>query len=131
MRRIDATPTAFRHDPRFTGPVAGLHLAPPEDPLLHAYVVRFDAGGRTAWHAHERGQLLICVDGFGYVGTRDGRLIELRPGVSAWTDPGEEHWHGAGPRSAMTHVAVQTEAPGGDAVRWLEAVEGSPWEACR
>jgi quercetin dioxygenase-like cupin family protein len=131
MSRTDAALTAFPNDPRFTGQVSGLHLAPPEDPQLHAYVVRIDAGGRTAWHAHERGQLLICIDGFGYVGTRDGHLIELWPGVSAWTDSGEEHWHGTGPQSTMTHVAVQTEAPGSDSVRWLEPVEGSPWEVRR
>lgn len=123
MRRIDSSLNPFGTDPRFTGSVSGLHLAPPEDPRLHAYVVRFDPGGRTAWHAHERGQLLICIDGFGYVGTRDGTVIELRPGVSAWTDPGEEHWHGAGPQSTMTHIAVQTEEPGGDSVRWLEQVD--------
>jgi quercetin dioxygenase-like cupin family protein len=122
MRQTGTALTAFRDDPRFTGEVAGVHLAPPEDPQLHSYVVRFEAGGRTAWHSHERGQLLICTEGFGYVGTRDGRVIELRPGVSAWTDPGEEHWHGAGPQSTMTHVAVQTETPGGESVRWLEPV---------
>ncbi|MEV6923417.1 cupin domain-containing protein [Dactylosporangium sp. NPDC051485] len=126
MRRIDAALTELANDQRFTGSVSGLHLAPPEDPQLHAYVVRFDAGGRTAWHAHERGQLLICTDGSGYVGTRDGHVIELRPGVSAWTDPGEEHWHGAAAQSTMTHVAVQTEAPGRDSVRWLEPVDGYP-----
>jgi quercetin dioxygenase-like cupin family protein len=131
MRQIDTALTAFANDPRFTGPVSGLHVAPPEDPQLHAYVVRFDAGGRTAWHAHERGQLLICINGFGYVGTRDGDVIELRPGVSAWTDAGEEHWHGAGPQSTMTHIAVQTEAPGNDSVRWLEPVGVSPWSVAR
>jgi quercetin dioxygenase-like cupin family protein len=126
MRQIDATLAPFGADPRFTGSVSGLHLAPPEDPQLHAYVVRFDPGGRTAWHSHERGQLLICIDGRGFVGARDGRVIQLRPGVAVWTDPGEEHWHGAGPDSAMTHVAVQTEAPGTDAVRWLEPVTDEP-----
>ncbi|GGM36726.1 cupin domain-containing protein [Dactylosporangium sucinum] len=131
MRRIDATLTDLPNDSRLTGSVSGLHLAPPEDPQLHAYVVSFDAGGRTAWHAHERGQLLICTDGFGYVGTRDGHLIELKSGVSVWTDPGEEHWHGAGPQSTMTHVAVQTETPGSDSVRWLEPVASNPWDVQR
>jgi quercetin dioxygenase-like cupin family protein len=122
VRQIDAPTAPFANDPRFTGQVSGLHLAPPEDPQLHAYVVRFDIGGRTAWHSHERGQLLICLDGFGYVGTRDGHVIELRPGVAAWTDPGEEHWHGAGLESAMTHVAVQTETAGIESARWSEPV---------
>jgi quercetin dioxygenase-like cupin family protein len=126
MRRIDATLSEAPSGPRHTGSVSVLHLAQPEDPQLLPCILRFDAGGRMVWHSHERGQLLICIDGFGYVGTRDGHLIELRPGVSVWTDPDEEHWHGAAPQSTMTHVAVQTGTPGSDSVRWLEAVDGSP-----
>jgi quercetin dioxygenase-like cupin family protein len=122
MRPMDAALTAFGADPRFTGLVSGRHLAPAEDPQLHAYVVHFEPGGRTAWHAHERGQLLICTEGAGYVGTRDGRVTELRPGVAVWTDPGEDHWHGAGPDAPLTHVAVQTESPGTESVRWQEPV---------
>ncbi len=127
MRELDANLAVFGADPRFTGPVSGLHIAPAEDPQLHAYVVRFGPGGRTAWHAHERGQLLICTDGFGYVGTRDGRVIGLRPGVAVWTDAGEQHWHGAGADGPMTHVAVQTETPGVDGVDWREAVTDGEW----
>ena len=122
MTELDASFEAFPADVRFMGTVAGRHLAPAEDPLLHAYLVRFEAGSRTAWHAHERGQLLICTEGSGFVGSRDGRLIALRPGVAVWTDPGEDHWHGAAESGSMTHVAVQTETPGGEGVRWLEAV---------
>jgi len=33
--------------------------------------------------------------------------------------------NGAGPQSTMTPVAVQTEEPGSDSVRWLEPVEES------
>ena len=120
MEELDAGLAAFGADPRFTGGVAGVHLAPDGDPLLHAYVVQFEPGARTAWHAHERGQLLICTTGEGYVGNRDGAVIELRPGVAMWTGPGEEHWHGAGPDGAMAHVAVQTETPGRNSVTWLE-----------
>jgi quercetin dioxygenase-like cupin family protein len=129
MRPIDAALTAFGADPRFAGLVSGLHIAPAEDPQLHAYVVHFEPCGRTAWHSHERGQLLICTAGHGYVGTRDGRVTELRPGVAAWTDPGEDHWHGAGPDSPLTHVAVQTEGPGTEAVCWQEQVEDAHWLA--
>jgi quercetin dioxygenase-like cupin family protein len=122
MRALDATTTPFAGVPRFTGDVAGVHLSPDEDPLLHAYVVRFEPGSRTDWHAHERGQLLICTSGSGYVGIRDGTVIELRPGVAVWTDAGEQHWHGAGPDEPLTHVAVQTETPG-VGVTWLERVD--------
>jgi quercetin dioxygenase-like cupin family protein len=127
MRSIEAAPVAFTHDPRFDGEVSGVHIAPEEDPQLHAYVVHFEPGSRTAWHSHERGQLLICTEGYGYVGFRDGRVVELRPGTASWTDAGEDHWHGAGPDSALTHVAVQTETPGEESVRWQEPVLEADW----
>lgn len=129
VREIDATLAAFDNDPRFTGSGSVLHIAPQEDPQLQAYVVHFEARGRTAWHAHERGQLLICTAGRGYVATRDGTVIELRPGTAAWTDAGEQHWHGAGPGGPMTHIAVQIEASGGAGVDWREAVSDSEWAA--
>jgi len=127
IRAIDATLSPFGDDPRFTGTVRGVHLAPAEDPRLHAYVVRSEAGGRTAWHAHARGQLIICLAGRGHVGGRDGRVLELRPGVAVWTDAGDEHWHGAASDQALTNVAVQTEDPHGDSVRWLEELSGPDW----
>jgi quercetin dioxygenase-like cupin family protein len=35
--------------------------------------------------------------------------------------PGEKHWHGAGPKTAMTHLAMH-EALDGKIVDWLEKV---------
>lgn len=129
MRKLDAGLAPFTEDARFTGSVSGVHLAPDEDSRLHAYVVSFQPGGRTAWHAHDRGQLLICTAGVGYVANRSGEVIELRPGVAAWTDAGEHHWHGAGRDEPMIHIAVQTAAPGGDGATWLEAVSAGEWRA--
>ncbi|WP_188940502.1 cupin domain-containing protein [Nakamurella endophytica] len=122
MERLDAVPLPLTADPRFTGAVAGWHHRPDGDPRLHAYVVRFAAGSRTAWHSHAHGQLLVGQSGAGWVGTRDGRVVRLVPGVAVWTDPGEEHWHGADADQAMIHLAVQTAPPGGDSVTWLEPV---------
>jgi quercetin dioxygenase-like cupin family protein len=42
--------------------------SPGEDPALHTYVVRFDAGAHTAWQRHVFGQLLIFVSGTGFGG---------------------------------------------------------------
>ena len=36
-------------------------------------------------------------------------------------EPGERHWHGAAPTTAMTHIAVQ-ESLDGKAVEWMEQV---------
>jgi hypothetical protein len=36
-----------------------------------------------------------------------------------WIPPGEKHWHGATPTTAMTHVAIQEQLDG-KAVDWME-----------
>jgi quercetin dioxygenase-like cupin family protein len=38
-----------------------------------------------------------------------------------WFPPGEKHWHGATPTTAMTHIAIQ-EALNGKPVDWMEQV---------
>lgn len=125
MNIVDFTPSPFdREDPRFSGAVSGADHIPGSDQRLHAFLVSFDPGSRTAWHSHIRGQLLICTAGRGAVGTRDGTVLLLEPGVAVWTEPGEQHWHGAATDSTMTHVAVQTREPGEDEVAWLERVPG-------
>ena len=35
--------------------------------------------------------------------------------------PGEKHWHGAGPTTAMTHIAIQ-EKKDGKVDEWMEKV---------
>jgi quercetin dioxygenase-like cupin family protein len=46
---------------------------------------------------------------------------EIRPGDVIWFSPGEKHWHGASPTTAMTHIAIQEQLDG-KAVEWLEKV---------
>jgi quercetin dioxygenase-like cupin family protein len=48
-------------------------------------------------------------------------LKEIRPGDVVWFLPGEKHWHGATPTTAMTHITVQ-EALNGKPVEWMEHV---------
>jgi quercetin dioxygenase-like cupin family protein len=69
--------------------------------------VRFTPGARTHWHAHPAGQALHVVDGIGRVQDRGSRVREIRSGESAEAKPGVWHWHGAGPETFMTHIAVQ------------------------
>ena len=38
-----------------------------------------------------------------------------------WFPPGEKHWHGATPTTAMTHIAIQ-ENLDGKVVDWMEKV---------
>ena len=56
------------------------------------------------------------------LGAARGRPVEeIRPGDVVWFPPGEKHWHGAAPTTAMTHIAIQ-EKLDGKAVDWLEKV---------
>ena len=50
-----------------------------------------------------------------------GPVEEIRPGDVVWFPPGEKHWHGAAPTTAMSHIAVQ-EKLGGKTVDWMEKV---------
>ena len=83
--------------------------------------VTFEPGARTAWHTHPLGQTLIVTFGCGWV-QRDGGPVEpIRAGDVVWFEPGEKHWHGATPTTAMSHIAVQEQLDG-RAVDWMEQV---------
>ena len=83
--------------------------------------VTFEPAARTAWHTHPLGQTLIVTAGCGWVQREGGPVEEIRPGDVVWFSPGEKHWHGAAPTTAMTHIAIQ-EQVGGKAVDWMEKV---------
>ena len=90
--------------------------------------VTFEPGARTAWHTHPLGQVLIVTAGCGLAQHEDGLPEEIRPGDVVWFAPGERHWHGASPTTAMTHTAIQ-EALDGKAVDWLEHVTDIQYQA--
>ena len=85
-------------------------------------------GARTAWHTHPLGQTLIVVSGAGRAQREDGPIEEIRPGDVVWFAPGEKHWHGAAPQTAMTHIAI-AEAEGGKSVDWLDKVTDDQYRA--
>ena len=84
-------------------------------------IVTFEPGARTAWHTHPLGQALIVTSGCGWAQREGGQIEEIRPGDVVWFSPGEKHWHGATPTTAMTHVAI-AEALDGKVVDWMEKV---------
>lgn len=91
-------------------------------------IVTFEPGARTAWHTHPLGQTLIVTSGLGRVQRADRPIEEIRPGDVVWIEPGEKHWHGAAPTTAMTHVAIQEQLDG-KAVDWLEHVTDEQYQA--
>jgi quercetin dioxygenase-like cupin family protein len=84
-------------------------------------LVTFEPEARTAWHTHPLGQTLLVMSGCGWVQREGESIQEIQPGDVVWFEPGEKHWHGAAPTTAMTHIAIQ-EALDGKVVEWLEHV---------
>jgi quercetin dioxygenase-like cupin family protein len=83
--------------------------------------VTFEPGARTAWHTHPLGQTLIVTAGSGWVQPWGGPIQEFREGDVVWIPPGQKHWHGATPTTAMTHIAIQEHLDGKN-VEWMEKV---------
>jgi quercetin dioxygenase-like cupin family protein len=122
IKRIGSQPSAKGPADWFTGTVR-------IDPLFGAIEpartggasVTFEPGARTAWHAHPLGQTLIITAGCGRVQRWDGPIEEVHPGDVVQFAPGEKHWHGAAPTTAMSHIAIQ-EYLDGEAADWMEHV---------
>ena len=87
-------------------------------PRAAGNAVTFEPGARTAWHTHPLGQTLIVTAGCGWARCEDGPIEEIRPGDVVWCPPGEKHWHGATPTTAMTHIAIQEALDGHASTGW-------------
>ena len=122
IHRNGSRPSAHGPAAWFTGTVRIDPLVQTEAPARVAgATVTFEPGARTAWHTHPLGQTIIVTSGCGRAQRLGGPIAEIHPGDVVWFPPGEKHWHGASPTTAMTHIAIQ-ESLDGKAVDWLEHV---------
>ena len=129
IKRVGSQPSSQGPVDWFTGTVR-------IDPLFQANAparalgasVTFEPGARTAWHTHPLGQTLIVTAGCGRAQHWGGSIEEIRPGDVIWIPPGEKHWHGAAPTTAMTHIAIQEQLDG-KAVDWMEKVSDEQYQA--
>ncbi len=128
IKRNGSQPSRKGSDEWFTGDVRvdPLFDAPAPARVFGAYVT-FEPGARTAWHAHALGQTLIVTAGCGRVQGWGGPVQEIRPGDVVWIAPGEKHWHGASPTTAMTHIAVVERAEQ-DSTGWMEHVSDEQYQ---
>ncbi len=111
----------------FTGTVRVDPLFNPSAPdRVQGASVTFEPGARTAWHTHPLGQTIYVTAGIGRVQRWGGPVEEIRPGDVVFFEPGEKHWHGAGPEVAMTHIAIQ-EVRDGKVVDWMEQVSDAQY----
>lgn len=119
MELIMAKDSEAQRGERFTGTAWVDALLKAQRPAGgRVFRVFFEPGARTHWHAHEGEQILYVVEGRGRVQKSGGPGLEIGPGDVVYIAPGERHWHGAGPRSPMIHLAVTT---GGD-TKWMDEV---------
>lgn len=70
-------------------------------------LVTFEDGALTHWHEHPGEQILYILEGEGRIGNGKEE-IRVSAGDVVYTAPGEKHWHGAAPGSAMTHISITT-----------------------
>ena len=122
IKRAGSQPSAKGPSEWFTGTVRVDPLfTAPASALVAGASVTFEPGARTAWHTHPLGQTLIVTAGYGWVQREGDPVQEIRPGDVVWFAPGEKHWHGATPTTALTHIAIH-ENLDGKTVDWMEQV---------
>ncbi len=117
--------TTQARDATFTGTVWGDPVLPTTDGTT-VNSVTFTPGARTYWHHHERGQLLVVMAGTGWVCTQGKPPQALTVGDVVWVPPDEQHWHGAGPGSILTHTAVSLGT-----TTWLHEVSEAEYGEAR
>ena len=106
----------------FTGTV-WLNYLVETDTVHHVNIgsVTFEPGARTNWHYHKGGQILLVTGGRGLYQEKGKPVEIIKKGDVVKCPPNIEHWHGATPTEAMTHIAIGTNTNIGGAV-WLKPV---------
>jgi quercetin dioxygenase-like cupin family protein len=127
IRQCGTIPTVRGSASWFTGTAwQDLALEAPEPARVRTVMVCFEPGARTHWHTHPLGQTLVVIAGNGRAQSWGGPVREIKAGDVVWIPPGEKHWHGAGPTTSLTHIAIQ-EALNGSPVEWLEPVSDAQY----
>jgi quercetin dioxygenase-like cupin family protein len=128
IKRSGSQPSTKAAAEYFTGTVRIDPLFQAPDPArVGGASVTFEPGARTAWHSHPLGQTLIVTAGCGRAQRWGGPIEEIRSGDVVSILPGEKHWHGAAPTTAMTHIAIH-EYLDGKAADWMEKVSDEQYQ---
>ena len=129
IKRGGSQPSGKGQAEYFTGAVRIDPLFEAPDPARAVGAsVTFEPGARTAWHSHPLGQTLIVAAGCGRAQSWGGPVEEIRPGDVISFAPGEKHWHGAAPTTAMTHFAIH-ERLDGKVADWMEQVSDEDYQS--
>lgn len=84
-------------------------------------LVTFEAGTRSDWHSHPKGQYLVVETGVGLTQQWGEPVQVIRPGDVVWCPPGVKHWHGATATTAVTILTI-TGTVDDKNVTWMEKV---------
>jgi quercetin dioxygenase-like cupin family protein len=113
----------------FTGTVYVQPLAPKNaNNNFSVASVTFEAGARAFWHSHPAGQTILVIEGNGLYQEEGKAIRDLNKGDVVLCDPDIEHWHGASPERAMTHVVI-TNYKGENQVNWLRPVTDEEYKS--
>ena len=128
IKRNGSRPSGNGPAEYFTGAVRIDPLFEAPDPArVVGSSVTFEPGAHTAWHTHPLGQTLIVTAGCGRIQRWGGPIEDIHPGDVIWFPPGEKHWHGAVPTTAMTHIAI-LERLDGSTGDWMEKVSDEHYQ---
>ena len=105
--------------PRFTGKTEAL-----DSKDLSVARRRFEPGARTAWHSHDRGQLLMVEEGRMRAQKRGEPIRDYGVGESDYAATDVVHWHGAAPGQALVQINVGF----GGASKWFEDVSDAEYQ---
>jgi len=130
MQILKKQPTVKAPAETFTGDAWFDVIARGEEPSrIRVSVVRFAPGARNAWHSHAVGQTVHVTEGVGLIQSRGGPVVEIYPGDTIHTPPGEWHWHGAAPDRFMTHIAMWEASADGREAEWGALVTDDEYRA--
>jgi quercetin dioxygenase-like cupin family protein len=123
MEILNKQPTVKAPAETFTGDAWFDVIARGDRPSrIRVNVVRFAPGAHNAWHCHAGGQTVHVTEGRGLIQSRGGKAVEIGPGDTVHTPPGEWHWHGATPDHFMTHLAMWEAPDEGPENQWGDLV---------
>jgi quercetin dioxygenase-like cupin family protein len=107
----------------FTGTVWIKEVANQATPGYSVYKVVFDKGARTNWHTHPNKQVIVIVDGSGYLKEKNKPVRTLQRGDVVDVAGGVSFWIGAAPDQGIEQIVINPIVKANvSAVDWLEKV---------
>ena len=124
-------PIGERTNPDYFTGTAWLNVLVPKDERGNYTIgsVTFEPGGKTNWHTHPAGQILLVTDGKGFYQEKGKPARVIAKGDVVIIPSHIEHWHGASKSTSMIHIAI-TNTVNGVTTDWLAPVSEEEYNKC-